>query len=117
MPGTIAVSVVADPSHLEIVGPVAQGVVRAVIVRVERLYRFPEQELGAELARFPHDVEVRWVQEESGPRSLVLGGTARAPGGEPPGRMRQQAAGVGPPVGSARRHAGEQKDLVASAFR
>ncbi len=34
------------------------------IVRVERLYPFPEHELSTELGRYPADAEVLWVQEE-----------------------------------------------------
>ena len=36
----------------------------AAIVRVERLYPIPHEELRAELSRYPDDVELVWVQEE-----------------------------------------------------
>ncbi|WP_413807082.1 multifunctional oxoglutarate decarboxylase/oxoglutarate dehydrogenase thiamine pyrophosphate-binding subunit/dihydrolipoyllysine-residue succinyltransferase subunit [Streptomyces sp. OE57] len=88
------------------------------IVRVERLYPFPERELGAELARFPAGAEVRWVQEEpenQGAWSFVEP-RVRRPANRPIGCVSRPPAPA-PAVGSARRHAAEQKDLVASAFR
>jgi 2-oxoglutarate dehydrogenase E1 component len=45
------------------------------IVRVERLYPFPTDELGAILARYPKVERVAWVQEEPrnmGARKFVL---------------------------------------------
>ncbi|MET7860408.1 multifunctional oxoglutarate decarboxylase/oxoglutarate dehydrogenase thiamine pyrophosphate-binding subunit/dihydrolipoyllysine-residue succinyltransferase subunit [Streptomyces sp. NPDC005318] len=88
------------------------------IVRLECLYPFPEEELGAELARFPADAEVRWVQEEpenQGAWSFVAPHMNRL-ASRPIGCISRPQAPA-PAVGSARRHAGEQKDLVASAFR
>jgi 2-oxoglutarate dehydrogenase E1 component len=46
-----------------------------VLVRVERLYPFPSDELGAVLARYPMVEKVAWVQEEPrnmGARKFVL---------------------------------------------
>ncbi|MFD5636175.1 multifunctional oxoglutarate decarboxylase/oxoglutarate dehydrogenase thiamine pyrophosphate-binding subunit/dihydrolipoyllysine-residue succinyltransferase subunit [Streptomyces sp. NPDC127077] len=87
------------------------------IVTVERLYPFPERELTAELTRFPAAAKVRWVQEEAenqGAWSFV------AP------RLMKSAQRVVehvsrpespvPAVGSAHRHAAEQKALLAEAF-
>jgi 2-oxoglutarate dehydrogenase E1 component len=88
------------------------------IVRVERLYPFPEEELSAELARFPADAEVRWVQEEAenqGAWTFVAPRMHRL-AGRPVGCVSRPQAPA-PAVGSARRHAGEQKHLVESAFR
>ncbi|MER8161572.1 multifunctional oxoglutarate decarboxylase/oxoglutarate dehydrogenase thiamine pyrophosphate-binding subunit/dihydrolipoyllysine-residue succinyltransferase subunit [Streptomyces sp. NPDC094472] len=88
------------------------------IVRVERLYPFPERELSAELARFPADAEVRWVQEEpenQGAWSFV-GPHVQRLANRPIGCVSRPQASA-PAGGSARRHAIEQKDLVASAFR
>ncbi|WP_394815866.1 hypothetical protein [Streptomyces gibsoniae] len=88
------------------------------IVRVERLYPFPEEELAAELSRFPAGTDIRWVQEEPenqgawffvGPRLHRLGDHAV-------GCVSRPEAPA-PAVGSARRHAMEQKSLVVSAFR
>jgi 2-oxoglutarate dehydrogenase E1 component len=87
------------------------------LVRLERLYPFPADELQSELSRYPSGVDVRWVQEEPanqgawtfvGPRvdSLIpvtIGCVSRP-------------SASAPAVGSARRHAAEQHDLVRRAF-
>ncbi|MGW7421792.1 multifunctional oxoglutarate decarboxylase/oxoglutarate dehydrogenase thiamine pyrophosphate-binding subunit/dihydrolipoyllysine-residue succinyltransferase subunit [Streptomyces sp. NPDC054813] len=95
----------------------SSGLSDTAIVRVERLYPFPGEELVAELGRFPAGVEVRWVQEEPenqgawffvGPRLHRLGDHA------PECVSRPEAPA--PAVGSARRHAIEQNALVTSAF-
>jgi 2-oxoglutarate dehydrogenase E1 component len=100
------------------------GLSDTAIVRVERLYPFPTEELGAELARFPAGAgagagaEVRWVQEEpenQGAWSFVGPRMHRLAGRPVACVSRPQASA--PAVGSARRHAEEQKDLVLSAFR
>ncbi len=89
----------------------------AAVVRVERLYPFPDQELAAELARFPAATDVRWVQEEpenQGPWSFVERRLLRLTS-RPVGCVSRPEAPA-PAVGSARRHALEQKALVTSAF-
>ncbi|MFF5147550.1 multifunctional oxoglutarate decarboxylase/oxoglutarate dehydrogenase thiamine pyrophosphate-binding subunit/dihydrolipoyllysine-residue succinyltransferase subunit [Streptomyces sp. NPDC013157] len=95
----------------------SSGLSDTAIVRVERLYPFPEEELAAELSRFPAGVDVRWVQEEPenqgawffvGPRLHRLGDRVL-------GCVSRPEAPA-PAVGSARRHAMEQKALVTSAF-
>lgn len=87
------------------------------IVRLERLYPFPADELRAELSRYPSGVDVRWVQEEpanqgawtfAAPRVASLVTT-------PVGCVSRPAASA-PAGGSARRHAAEQRDLVGRAF-
>ncbi|MET8035473.1 multifunctional oxoglutarate decarboxylase/oxoglutarate dehydrogenase thiamine pyrophosphate-binding subunit/dihydrolipoyllysine-residue succinyltransferase subunit [Streptomyces sp. NPDC005345] len=87
------------------------------IVRLERLSPFPEEEIAKELARFPAGAEVRWVQDEArnqgacsfvGPRLERLTGR--------PAACVSRPEAPAPAVGSARRHAGEQRDLVLSAF-
>jgi 2-oxoglutarate dehydrogenase E1 component len=92
------------------------GLWDTAIVRVERFYPFPGPELGGELARFP-GAEVRWVQEEpenQGAWSFVEPYVRRLAGGLVRCVSRPRAAA--PAVGSARRHAGEQRDLVLAAF-
>ncbi|WUH91732.1 multifunctional oxoglutarate decarboxylase/oxoglutarate dehydrogenase thiamine pyrophosphate-binding subunit/dihydrolipoyllysine-residue succinyltransferase subunit [Streptomyces sp. NBC_00433] len=87
------------------------------VVRLERLYPFPADEVRAELSRYPAGAEVRWVQEEpanqgawtfAGPRldGQVAGGVSCV----------SRPAASAPAVGSARRHAAEQEDLVRRAF-
>ncbi|WP_431967916.1 multifunctional oxoglutarate decarboxylase/oxoglutarate dehydrogenase thiamine pyrophosphate-binding subunit/dihydrolipoyllysine-residue succinyltransferase subunit [Actinacidiphila sp. bgisy160] len=94
------------------------GLRDTAIVRLERPYPFPEEELGAELARFPRAAEVRWVQEEAGNQgawSFVRPHVERL-AGRPLGCVSRPPASA-PAVGSARRHAAEQKELVEAAFR
>ncbi|MER5582279.1 hypothetical protein ABT090_11595 [Streptomyces asoensis] len=88
------------------------------IVRLERLYPFPEEELSAELARFPAMADVRWVQEE--PENQVSWSFL------PPRRYRtagrivdcvSRPEAIAPAVGSGRRHGREQKAVVAAAFQ
>jgi 2-oxoglutarate dehydrogenase E1 component len=84
---------------------------------VERLHPFPEEDLAAELARFPSGAQVRWVQEEpenQGAWPFVAPRLYRL-GDHPIGCVSRPEAPA-PAVGSARRHAMEQKTLVASAF-
>ncbi|MER5596301.1 multifunctional oxoglutarate decarboxylase/oxoglutarate dehydrogenase thiamine pyrophosphate-binding subunit/dihydrolipoyllysine-residue succinyltransferase subunit [Streptomyces sp. NPDC002265] len=96
----------------------AEDAADTAIIRVELLHPFPERELGAELARFPADAEVRWVQEEAenqGPWMFVAPHLQRLTGRPVTCVSRPPASA--PAVGSARRHADEQKSLVAAAFR
>ncbi|MFF8352927.1 multifunctional oxoglutarate decarboxylase/oxoglutarate dehydrogenase thiamine pyrophosphate-binding subunit/dihydrolipoyllysine-residue succinyltransferase subunit [Streptomyces chartreusis] len=96
----------------------AQRATDTAIVRLERLYPFPEEELAAELARFPATADVRWVQEEpenQGPWSFLaprLYGVAQRPVD-----CVSRPAAPAPAVGSSRRHGLEQTVVVASAFR
>ncbi|MER6539070.1 multifunctional oxoglutarate decarboxylase/oxoglutarate dehydrogenase thiamine pyrophosphate-binding subunit/dihydrolipoyllysine-residue succinyltransferase subunit [Streptomyces sp900105755] len=94
------------------------GSADTAIVRVERLYPFPDEELSAELARFPAAAEVRWVQEEpenQGAWSFVAPRLHRLT--RRPVECVARPEAPAPAVGSARRHAVEQKTLVTSAFR
>ncbi|MEU5310480.1 multifunctional oxoglutarate decarboxylase/oxoglutarate dehydrogenase thiamine pyrophosphate-binding subunit/dihydrolipoyllysine-residue succinyltransferase subunit [Streptomyces sp. NPDC021562] len=96
----------------------ASGSADTAIVRVERLYPFPQEELTAELARFPATADVRWVQEEpenQGAWSFVTPRLHRLAGRPVDCVSRPEAPA--PAVGSARRHALEQEALVTSAFR
>ncbi|WP_069466228.1 multifunctional oxoglutarate decarboxylase/oxoglutarate dehydrogenase thiamine pyrophosphate-binding subunit/dihydrolipoyllysine-residue succinyltransferase subunit, partial [Actinacidiphila rubida] len=90
---------------------------RTAIVRLERLYPFPDAELRAELRRFPAATEVRWVQEEPANQGAW---TFAAPRIAPllPRLLAcvSRPAASAPAVGSARRHAAEQQDLVRRAF-
>ncbi|MFI8183941.1 multifunctional oxoglutarate decarboxylase/oxoglutarate dehydrogenase thiamine pyrophosphate-binding subunit/dihydrolipoyllysine-residue succinyltransferase subunit [Actinacidiphila glaucinigra] len=94
------------------------GLRDTAIVRLERLYPFPDEELRAVLARFPAAAEVRWVQEEAenqGAWSFVTHRVEQV-ADRPLGRTSRPSASA-PAVGSARRHAAEQRELVESAFR
>ncbi|MFG2949283.1 multifunctional oxoglutarate decarboxylase/oxoglutarate dehydrogenase thiamine pyrophosphate-binding subunit/dihydrolipoyllysine-residue succinyltransferase subunit [Streptomyces adustus] len=87
------------------------------IVTAERLYPFPERELAAELARFPGAAKVRWVQEEAenqGAWSFVAPRLMQS--AERAVEHVSRPESPVPAVGSAHRHAAEQKALLAGAF-
>jgi 2-oxoglutarate dehydrogenase E1 component len=55
----------AGKIYYDLLGKRAEGGQDGIaITRVERLYPLPEDELRAELARYPADADVVWVQEE-----------------------------------------------------
>ncbi|MBO0846130.1 MAG: multifunctional oxoglutarate decarboxylase/oxoglutarate dehydrogenase thiamine pyrophosphate-binding subunit/dihydrolipoyllysine-residue succinyltransferase subunit, partial [Nocardioides sp.] len=90
---------------------------RFAIARVEQLYPEPLEDIKAELARYPYLQAVRWVQDE--PRNMgpwpyyaltvwpELGVTVEAV-------TRPRCSS--PSVGTAKRHAEEQRSLIAAAF-
>jgi len=89
------------------------------IVRVEQLYPFPADEVGALLSALPQAIDVRWVQEEpqnmgawghAAPllQGLLIGGRTLRYIGRP--------ASSSPATGSARLHQMEQELLVQQAF-
>jgi 2-oxoglutarate dehydrogenase E1 component len=87
------------------------------LVRIEQLYPFPDQPVLDLLARYRSDVEIVWCQEE--PRNM---GAWRFAYGYFKGLHRIiQYAGrlknASPAVGSAKRHAEEQKKLVEDALQ
>ena len=88
------------------------------IVRIERLYPFPEGELAAALDPYGPDAEVVWVQEE--PANMGAWTSVRPRIGEVLGREplyvgRSERAS--PAEGYAGKHARRQKALVESALR
>lgn len=87
------------------------------IVRLEQLYPFPADELRAELSRYPSGVDVRWVQEEAANQGAwtFVAPRVAALVTAPVGCVSRPAASA-PAVGSAHRHAAEQRDLVRRAF-
>jgi 2-oxoglutarate decarboxylase len=96
----------------------ADGFTGIAIVRLERLYPLPADELLAELSRYPGATEIRWVQEE--PANM---------GGWPhmalrlPELLRRPIRPVSlppssaPAGGSAKAHAAEHAALIDSALR
>ncbi|KDN83511.1 alpha-ketoglutarate decarboxylase [Kitasatospora cheerisanensis KCTC 2395] len=104
-----------------------RGVIDTAIVRVERLYPLPIAELQEELARYGENVQFVWAQEEPANQGawpfiamnlvdhlqVVIGRSAN--GGA---RLRRVArtASSAPAVGSAKRHAAEQKALIDEVF-
>ncbi|MBZ5736535.1 multifunctional oxoglutarate decarboxylase/oxoglutarate dehydrogenase thiamine pyrophosphate-binding subunit/dihydrolipoyllysine-residue succinyltransferase subunit [Nocardioides mangrovi] len=90
---------------------------RFAIARVEQLYPRPLEEIKAEIARFPHLKQVRWVQDE--PRNMgpwphyALNVWPEVDAQVVP---VTRAEGSSPAVGTVKRHSEEQKDLLARAF-
>ncbi|GAA3875165.1 multifunctional oxoglutarate decarboxylase/oxoglutarate dehydrogenase thiamine pyrophosphate-binding subunit/dihydrolipoyllysine-residue succinyltransferase subunit [Streptomyces sedi] len=90
------------------------------LVRLERLYPLPSDELRAELARFPRLERVVWAQEEPANQgawpfvALNLPEQVEIPGD----RLHPvtRSASSSPAVGSAKRHQAEQQALVAEVF-
>jgi 2-oxoglutarate decarboxylase len=87
------------------------------IVRVERLYPLPLNELRAELARYPHAEELVWVQEEPANMGAWPRMALRLP--ELLGRKLQLVSlppSSAPAAGSAKKHTETHKDLIETAF-
>jgi 2-oxoglutarate dehydrogenase E1 component len=88
------------------------------VVRVERLYPLPIDEIKAELAKYPADAEVIWVQDE--PKNMgawPFMALALPPHLE--GRRLNRVtrrANSSPAVGSAKQHEIEQKNLIGRLF-
>ncbi len=88
------------------------------IVRLEQLYPRPVEELKAELARYPHLREIRWVQDEPanmGPWPHMALNLTPELGGTPFYRVSRPESSS-PSVGQHSRHLEEQKALIAQAF-
>ncbi|SHN15618.1 multifunctional oxoglutarate decarboxylase/oxoglutarate dehydrogenase thiamine pyrophosphate-binding subunit/dihydrolipoyllysine-residue succinyltransferase subunit [Actinacidiphila paucisporea] len=93
------------------------GQVGTAVVRLERLYPFPADEVRAELSRYPAGVDVRWVQEEPANQGAWTFAGPRLDGQVPGGvSCVSRPAASAPAVGSAHRHSAEQEDLVRRAF-
>jgi 2-oxoglutarate dehydrogenase E1 component len=91
---------------------------RIAIARIEQLYPRPVDDIRAEIERYPHLKAVRWVQDEPlnmGPwphYQLNVWPTVSDIRVEPVTRPALSS----PSVGTAKRHAEEQKALMAAAF-
>jgi len=96
----------------------ADGLSQIAIVRVERLYPLPEQELLAEISRYPGATEVRWVQEEPANMGAWPYMALRLPDLlARPVRLASIPASSAPAPGSAKAHAAEHAGLVELALR
>jgi 2-oxoglutarate dehydrogenase E1 component len=87
------------------------------LVRIEELYPFPEQQIRNVLARYSAGVELIWCQEE--PRNM---GAWRFVYGYFKGMDKVihyagRVKNASPAVGSAKRHAEEQKRLIEDALK
>ncbi|WP_225823286.1 multifunctional oxoglutarate decarboxylase/oxoglutarate dehydrogenase thiamine pyrophosphate-binding subunit/dihydrolipoyllysine-residue succinyltransferase subunit [Streptomyces naphthomycinicus] len=104
-----------------------RGVTDTAIIRIERLYPLPGDELQAEVNKYPNAEKYLWVQEEPANQGawpfialnlidhLDLAVGADIPAGE---RLRRisRPHGSSPAVGSAKRHQAEQEQLVREVF-
>ncbi|WP_445257988.1 multifunctional oxoglutarate decarboxylase/oxoglutarate dehydrogenase thiamine pyrophosphate-binding subunit/dihydrolipoyllysine-residue succinyltransferase subunit [Nocardioides aurantiacus] len=87
------------------------------IARLEQLYPRPLDEVRAELARYPHLRDVRWVQDE--PANMGPAPHMRLnlfPELDRPVQVISREASSSPAVGQAKRHAEENKGLLSDAF-
>ncbi|WP_181612948.1 multifunctional oxoglutarate decarboxylase/oxoglutarate dehydrogenase thiamine pyrophosphate-binding subunit/dihydrolipoyllysine-residue succinyltransferase subunit [Nonomuraea soli] len=91
------------------------------IVRLERLYPFPQEELSAELARYGSEVELVWAQDEPvnmGPWPYLTLKLAENPalfGGRTPRRV-SRSANSSPAVGSHAAHDRELEEILHQLF-
>jgi multifunctional 2-oxoglutarate metabolism enzyme len=86
------------------------------IVRVERLYPIPHEELRAELSRYPDDVELVWVQEEPSNQGAWPRMALRLPEllGRPLSVISLPASSA-PAAGSAKVHNASHRELIQTA--
>ncbi|MCZ2524197.1 multifunctional oxoglutarate decarboxylase/oxoglutarate dehydrogenase thiamine pyrophosphate-binding subunit/dihydrolipoyllysine-residue succinyltransferase subunit, partial [Streptomyces sp. HB2AG] len=105
----------------------ARGVTDTALVRLERLYPLPAQEIQDELAKFTKAQKYVWAQEEPANQGawpfialnlidhldLVLGA---APDNADRLRRVSRPSSSSPAVGSAKRHQAEQEQLVREVF-
>jgi 2-oxoglutarate dehydrogenase E1 component len=90
---------------------------KTAIVRVEQLYPTPVDEIKAAYAQYPN-AELYWVQDEpanQGPWTYIGLFLPKYMDGKV-AKLISRPASASPAVGSAKRHAAEQADLVARAF-
>ncbi|GGM93187.1 alpha-ketoglutarate decarboxylase [Thermopolyspora flexuosa] len=91
------------------------------LVRLERLYPWPRQELTAELDRYGRDVQLIWAQEEPvnmGPWPYLTLKLAEIPdllGGRPIRRVSRDP-NPSPATGSHAKHEEEQEELLKKVF-
>ncbi|WP_174524612.1 multifunctional oxoglutarate decarboxylase/oxoglutarate dehydrogenase thiamine pyrophosphate-binding subunit/dihydrolipoyllysine-residue succinyltransferase subunit [Nocardioides jensenii] len=90
---------------------------RFAIARVERLYPTPDEQIAAEVKKFPNLKTIRWVQDEPanmGPWPHYKLNVWEALGLDVQPVMRR--ASSAPSVGVAKRHQEEQRNLMDAAF-
>jgi multifunctional 2-oxoglutarate metabolism enzyme len=93
------------------------GITDTAVVRVERLYPVPADELRAELSRYPADAEIVWAQEEPENQGAWPRMALRLP--ELIGRLPELVAlpaSSAPAFGSAKVHAATHRELIETAI-
>ncbi|WP_433181982.1 multifunctional oxoglutarate decarboxylase/oxoglutarate dehydrogenase thiamine pyrophosphate-binding subunit/dihydrolipoyllysine-residue succinyltransferase subunit [Actinoallomurus sp. CA-150999] len=94
------------------------GDTSVALIRVERLYPLPVDEIKAELAKYPADAELIWAQDEPanmGPWTFMALKLPPYLEGRELKRVSRRASSS-PAVGSAKIHTLEQQGLVAAVF-
>jgi 2-oxoglutarate decarboxylase len=96
----------------------AGGRADVALVRVERLYPLPAQEIAAELGRYRAQAQVAWVQEEPANMGAWPYMGLHLPNivGRPVGLFSLPESSA-PALGSAKAHAAEHAGLVEAALR
>ncbi len=90
---------------------------RFAIARVEQLYPRPIDEIKAEIARYPHLKQVRWVQDEPANNGPWPDYQLNVwPDVDATVERVSRAQSSSPSVGTVKRHMAEQKDLLDQAF-
>ncbi|HLV73711.1 MAG TPA: multifunctional oxoglutarate decarboxylase/oxoglutarate dehydrogenase thiamine pyrophosphate-binding subunit/dihydrolipoyllysine-residue succinyltransferase subunit [Vulgatibacteraceae bacterium] len=94
------------------------GATDTAMIRIERLYPPPVDEIKAELAKYPSDVEVVWVQDEPANMGAWPFMALKLPHHIEGLRMSRisRPASSSPAVGSAKLHQAEQEALIARVF-
>jgi len=94
------------------------GPADTAIVRVERLYPIPADELAAQLARYPAATDIAWVQEE--PANMGAWPTMAivmpAIAGPRPVRHISLPPSSAPAAGSAALHSAEHRGVIEAAL-
>ncbi|GAB3985223.1 multifunctional oxoglutarate decarboxylase/oxoglutarate dehydrogenase thiamine pyrophosphate-binding subunit/dihydrolipoyllysine-residue succinyltransferase subunit [Actinoallomurus acanthiterrae] len=94
------------------------GDTSVALIRVERLYPLPVDEIKAELAKYPADAELIWAQDEPANMGAWTFMALKLPPyleGRELKRVSRRASSS-PAVGSAKIHTLEQQGLVAAVF-
>jgi 2-oxoglutarate dehydrogenase E1 component len=95
----------------------AAGITDTAVVRVERLYPLPAEQIVSALASYAPDVQLRWVQEEPANQGMWPFIAMNLPTALGRGlSVVSRPAASSPAVGSAKRHNAEQTQLVQDAF-
>jgi len=95
----------------------AQGQRDTALIRVERLYPPPREELPGQIARYPAEAEIVWVQEEPANMGAWPTLALHLPGmlGRPV-RMVSLPPSSAPAAGSSVAHAAEHAEVVETAL-
>jgi 2-oxoglutarate dehydrogenase E1 component len=94
------------------------GLADTAIVRVERLYPVPADELAAQLARYPAATDIAWAQEEPANMGAWPTMALAMPGIAEPRKVRPISlrSSSAPAPGSAALHSAEHRGVVESAL-